>query len=699
MKSLPGTAWLIAALVGVLALPVSAVAREVGAATAVLELELRWDGGELRVLGHRITEGAAPTGLDGGYRFIVRDAGGMVIARGPLVLPRWLLVDDVAPNGLFTGGSRPLGEPFIVRIPFPAEGGGLEIEIEDGGTILDGQFVPGHDTSPTVAIASRHTWGMRDYLEQYGDRRPSGLELPSPTATVRYIGFLSDRLESGLGLSGTVYADDYRTGEEIASSAIRGRRNKFVLDVPPGEYDISIYASYVDSRTGAGVRYPVRVLPRVNIADGERRRIKLDRGYPFIARIMRRGDKSPIANAYVAILSPLGGLRRLLISDENGFVGLGMEVEDGDIVTLAVAPPEDLQLQELLRLQAVKIKRKRPYHVYLDPIGRQPVSGGGVPLWRSGDDAGRLVIVILGDGYTSSNETFTDLDSNGRWDGDTYLDANGNGVYNAGENYHDRNNNGTFDQPEPFDDLNDDAICNLAEQQHFLFDAAFNSATLLNTEPFRSNRGRINVYAVPTVSVQAGPSFPDINIERDNALGSYCEGTGDYLILSIDDNAVQSAASSVIPLVTQTVVIVHDPYAIGRGNTYFNFGRVLLSSSRLRYGLVLLHEFGHSIGYLHDEYVEMGNESSTYPYNTEPDQPNLTLNSDPAACKWRRFFTDPVIEVPTPYGYSSVGLFEGGGYHAYGIYRPTAISTMRSVYAPWGPVNMYYLSQALEQFR
>jgi len=57
---------------------------------------------------------------------------------------------------------------------------------------------------------------------------------------------------------------------------------------------------------------------------------------------------------------------------------------------------------------------------------------------------------LLGDG-----ESFTDLDSDGRWDNnEAYTDSNANGAYDAGEPFTDTDSDGHRDAKEPFDDVN-----------------------------------------------------------------------------------------------------------------------------------------------------------------------------------------------------------------------------------------------------
>jgi len=95
---------------------------------------------------------------------------------------------------------------------------------------------------------------------------------------------------------------------------------------------------------------------------------------------------------------------------------------------------------------------------------------------------------------------------------------------------------------------------------------------------------------------------------------------------------------------------------------------------------VLTHEFGHGFAGLADEYYssEVAYEEF-YPLDVEPWEPNITtrVNFD---SKWKSLIAKSV-PVPTPNEKRYIGvtgLFEGGGYSARGIYRPSYDCRMKS---------------------
>jgi hypothetical protein len=110
----------------------------------------------------------------------------------------------------------------------------------------------------------------------------------------------------------------------------------------------------------------------------------------------------------------------------------------------------------------------------------------------------------------------------------------------------------------------------------------------------------------------------------------------------------------------------------------------------------LAHELGHAVGGLADECCQ------TRPWPAgEPGEVNLTTSTSRTGLKWGRFVA-PSTPVPTgigtcagynrdvpPAGWDpsqDVGVFEGGGGHGMGVFRPVLDCRMRSDDQPWCPV-------------
>ncbi|MGW2746900.1 M64 family metallopeptidase [Streptomyces sp. NPDC001450] len=239
-------------------------------------------------------------------------------------------------------------------------------------------------------------------------------------------------------------------------------------------------------------------------------------------------------------------------------------------------------------------------------------------LQRTGPVAGRLDLVVMGDGYTSD------------------------------------------------------------EQDEFATDAEEKLDEIFDIEPYRSYRGLFNVWLVDPVSRESGVSGdPTTDVVKDTALGAHFFCDGLERLLCVDTDKVAHYAG-LAPDADIVFVIANSAKYGGAGYSAGDLppgspfhGVATMSSANDRSYLIGAHELGHSIGHLADEYQYAG--YGAYPYTDEPAEANLTLRRDPGASKWYRW-----LGADDPTG-SVVGAYEGGGYYETGIYRPTETSIMRSL--------------------
>jgi hypothetical protein len=125
------------------------------------------------------------------------------------------------------------------------------------------------------------------------------------------------------------------------------------------------------------------------------------------------------------------------------------------------------------------------------------------------------------------------------------------------------------------------------------------------------------------------------------------------------------------------ILIIANSKKYGGGGIY-NFYAVVNSDGTYS-DYVVVHELGHSIAGLGDEYYD--SEVSVrdfYPEGVEPVEPNLTTLVD-FDQKWKDMLSaDCPIPTPDTKEYNNVlGVFEGGGYVAKGVYRPWRACTMK----------------------
>lgn len=223
------------------------------------------------------------------------------------------------------------------------------------------------------------------------------------------------------------------------------------------------------------------------------------------------------------------------------------------------------------------------------------------------------------------------------------------------------------------------------EMEKFRADAGKFAGYLFETEPYKSRTSDFNIWAVESVSSDSGPDIPHHDIWKNTVAGAnFYTFRIDRYMTAPDQRQICRLASNA-PCDAIFVIVNTDKY--GGGGIYNFYG--LSMSDHPTEAQVFVHEFGHSFAGLGDEYYdsEVAYEDF-YNTNTEPWEPNLTTLVD-FGKKWKDMLA-PGTPVPTPndpkYGepryQDSVGVFEGGGYMAKGIYRPGYNCRMKANNAP-----------------
>lgn len=209
------------------------------------------------------------------------------------------------------------------------------------------------------------------------------------------------------------------------------------------------------------------------------------------------------------------------------------------------------------------------------------------------------------------------------------------------------------------------------EKDKFIASCHMWSDALFSYAPFTQNRHRINIRAVWAPSEESGISIPGQNDWKETLLGTrfYTFGSERYQMTEEFQKVRDIAANAPY----ESIFILTNTDKYGGGGIY-NFYGLGSAGKTGRTGEVYVHEFGHSLMGLGDEYIEIGNTvSALYPEGKEPWEANLTrfVNFNG---KWENRIEEgtPVPTVITPGSTDKewkIGAYEGGGYLEKGIYR------------------------------
>jgi len=199
---------------------------------------------------------------------------------------------------------------------------------------------------------------------------------------------------------------------------------------------------------------------------------------------------------------------------------------------------------------------------------------------------------------------------------------------------------------------------------------------LFKSDGFKGNEGSFNIYSVEVPSIESGTDVPGENTYKNTAFNSsfYTFDTPRYLTTS-DLKSVHDAAA-LVPYDHVYVLVNTDRYG---GGGFYNF-MSLTSADHEKSEMVFVHEFGHGFAGLADEYYTSSVAfDGFYNLKVEPWEPNITTLVE-FDKKWQGLVSKG-IPIPTPRVVrykKDVGVFEGGGYSAKGIYSPMMDCRMKT---------------------
>jgi len=183
-----------------------------------------------------------------------------------------------------------------------------------------------------------------------------------------------------------------------------------------------------------------------------------------------------------------------------------------------------------------------------------------------------------------------------------------------------------------------------AERGKFERDARRLTSALFQTSPFKERQREINVWGLVPAAVQSGISRPSQGIHRRSPLGTtYDAFDSERYILTFENRAFRDMASNA-PY--DVVEILTNSATYGGGGIYGLYSTVAADSVWASY--IFVHEFGHHVAGLADEYYTSDVAYLPSADRVEPWEPNVTALLDPSALKWRDLVAAGT-PLPTPW--------------------------------------------------
>jgi hypothetical protein len=280
-----------------------------------------------------------------------------------------------------------------------------------------------------------------------------------------------------------------------------------------------------------------------------------------------------------------------------------------------------------------------------------------------------------------------------------------------------------------------------AEMEKFRNDVKRLTAVLLSVEPYKSRKNDLNIRAIETPGAESGVNKPHPGVFRRTPLSvSYGIFDSERYALTFDNKTVRNIASEV-PYDCMIILINEQTY--GGGGIYNLYTTVSADNKFADY--IMVHEFGHHLGGLADEYYTSSVSYEAQKITVEPWEPNVTALLDKDNLKWKAL-VEPGTPLPTPwnkeafdkFGYriqkerdslrsakvpenvmedlftrqykqedqffssekyaGKVGAFEGSDYTQYGLYRPQLDCIMYTRHIKFCKVCRQSLENVIDEY-
>ena len=183
-----------------------------------------------------------------------------------------------------------------------------------------------------------------------------------------------------------------------------------------------------------------------------------------------------------------------------------------------------------------------------------------------------------------------------------------------------------------------------AERPKFERDARRLADILLRTSPFKERQNDINVWGLVPAAAQSGISRPSQHLYKRSPVGAtYDAFDSERYVLTFDNRSFRDIAANA-PYDVVEILVNGTTY--GGGGIFGLYSTVAADSAWAPY--IFVHEFGHHIAGLADEYYTSDVAYLPAADRVEPWEPNVTALLDPANLKWKDLVT-PGTPIPTPW--------------------------------------------------
>lgn len=214
------------------------------------------------------------------------------------------------------------------------------------------------------------------------------------------------------------------------------------------------------------------------------------------------------------------------------------------------------------------------------------------------------------------------------------------------------------------------------EKEKFLEAAQNFAKEFFSYSPYKENAHRFNIRAVWAPSRESGVTLPGEHIWRNTVANAQFYTFGSERYQMIEDFQGLRDIAAHVPY--DYIYVLSNTQKYGGGGIY-NFYGISAAHHPTSTGKIYVHEFGHVLLGLGDEYAGNVSYNEMYPTGVEPWEANLTTLTDFNRKDWKKMIapSTPVPTPATPEYKDKVGVFEGGGYVNKGVYRPYQTCLMK----------------------